>query len=61
MRFFLVFWFIATAASADLVTPTRTLRPGTLITEADLVVKGGGQSGMFDRIADVAGLSLIHI
>lgn len=55
MRFFLVFWFIATAASADLVTPTRTLRPGTLITEADLVVKGGGQSGMFDRIADVAG------
>ncbi len=44
-----------TASTADIVTPTRTLRPGTLITTADLVVKDADQGGMFDTIADVAG------
>ena len=46
---------LGTASAADIVTPTRTLRPGTLITTADLAMKDVDQFGMFDRIADVAG------
>ena len=55
MRFFLSFLMIGSIASADVVTPTRTLRPGTLITTADLMMKDIDQVGMFDRISDVAG------
>ena len=55
MRVLLIFLLTATIASADVVTPTRTLRPGTLITFNDLTIKGGEQAGMFDRISDVAG------
>lgn len=46
---------LGSASVADVVTPTRTLRPGTLITAADLVVKDADQGGMFDRIDDVVG------
>lgn len=55
MRIFLIFLVCATASYADVVTPTRTLRPGTLITIADLTVKAGEHPGMFDRISDVEG------
>lgn len=55
MRMFMALLLFASAASADVVTPTRTLRPGTLITEADLTIKGAEQVGVFDRISDVAG------
>ena len=55
MRWFIALVFCAHAVAADVVTPTRTLRPGTLITTADLTVQGGVQPGMFDRISDVAG------
>ncbi|WP_299204183.1 flagellar basal body P-ring formation chaperone FlgA [uncultured Tateyamaria sp.] len=46
---------IAASASADTVTPTRTLRPGTLITAADLTVRDGVQAGMFEYVSDVVG------
>ena len=46
---------LGSASVADVVTPTRTLRPGTLITAADLVVKDADQGGMVDRIDDVVG------
>lgn len=46
---------LGSASTADVVTPTRTLRPGTLITSADLAVKDADHQGMFDRIEDVAG------
>lgn len=55
MRLFLVLLLFGSSAAADVVTPTRTLRPGTLITMQDLTIKGGEQAGMFDRISDVAG------
>ncbi|MEP2892054.1 flagellar basal body P-ring formation chaperone FlgA [Tateyamaria sp.] len=55
MRAFLIFFLVSSAASADVVTPTRTLRPGSLITVEDLSVKSGEQVGMFDRVSDVAG------
>lgn len=55
MRLLLAIVLCASSVQADIVTPTRTLRPGTLITAADLVLKSGVQPGMFDRIADVAG------
>ena len=55
MRAFLALLLFSSAAFADVVTPTRTLRPGSLITEADLTIKDGDQVGMFDRTSDVAG------
>lgn len=55
MRYLLAFLMCASTVSADVVTPTRTLRPGTLITAADLTIKSGEADGMFDRISDVAG------
>jgi len=55
MRWILLFLLLGSTAWADVVTPTRTLRPGTVITSADLVLKAGVQVGMFDRIVDVAG------
>ena len=55
MRWFLVFLLGAQVVAADVVTPTRTLRPGTLITLQDLTIRDGQQMGAFDRITDVAG------
>ena len=55
MRWLMTLVLMATAGLAEVVTPTRTLRPGTLITTEDLVVKLIDQPGMFDRIEDVAG------
>lgn len=55
MRLVLAFLLCASASYADVVTPTRTLRPGTLITAADLTIKGGEHPGMFDRMSDVTG------
>ena len=55
MRWFLVFMLVAQVVAADVVTPTRTLRPGTLITLQDLTIRDGQQMGAFDRITDVAG------
>ncbi|WP_299774309.1 flagellar basal body P-ring formation chaperone FlgA [uncultured Tateyamaria sp.] len=46
---------IATSVSADTVVPTRTLRPGTLITAADLTIRDEVQAGMFEYMADVIG------
>ncbi|WP_241462573.1 flagellar basal body P-ring formation chaperone FlgA [Tateyamaria sp. ANG-S1] len=42
-------------AYADMVTPTRTLRPGTVITAQDLVLRDVELSGAFDRLSDVVG------
>lgn len=55
MRFALVLMLLASDASADVVTPTRTLRPGTLITDVDLMIKSGASPGAFNRISDVVG------
>jgi flagella basal body P-ring formation protein FlgA len=57
MRCFLILMAFAWGhmAAADVVTPVRTLRSGTLIDAADLTVKSGDRAGAFDRISDVAG------
>lgn len=55
MRVFLALLIFASSAAADVVTPTRTLRPGTLIAVDDLTIKTGEHVGMFDRISDVIG------
>ena len=55
IRWLLVFLLGAQVVAADVVTPTRTLRPGTLITLQDLTIRDGLQVGAFDRITDVAG------
>ncbi|MFL4469475.1 flagellar basal body P-ring formation chaperone FlgA [Tateyamaria armeniaca] len=55
MRYFFVFILFGSVCMADVVTLTRTLRPGTLITTADLTLKNADQNGMFDRVEDVAG------
>jgi len=55
IRYVFAIVLLGSSSFADVVTPTRTLRPGTLITAADLTVKDTEQNGMFDRIEDVAG------
>lgn len=55
MRLFFIICFMVGAASADTVMPTRTLRPGTLITAADVALRDGTTPGMFDRMSDVIG------
>ncbi|WP_415922545.1 flagellar basal body P-ring formation chaperone FlgA [Tateyamaria sp. SN6-1] len=54
-RWFLIAVLAGEMAAADVVTPTRTLRPGTLITVQDLTIRDGVYVGAFDRITDVAG------
>ena len=55
IRWILALCFSAQVVAADVVTPTRTLRPGTLITAQDLTIRDGLQVGAFDRITGVAG------
>ncbi|WP_299607888.1 flagellar basal body P-ring formation chaperone FlgA [uncultured Tateyamaria sp.] len=55
MRWFFILMLMATGSYADTVMPTRTLRPGTLITASDLTVRDGVHPGMFDRVSDVVG------
>ncbi|MEL7091368.1 MAG: flagellar basal body P-ring formation chaperone FlgA [Pseudomonadota bacterium] len=55
MRWIAVFIIWFQAAAADVVTPTRTLRPGALITADALTIRDGVHPGAFDRITDVAG------
>ncbi|WP_299684831.1 flagellar basal body P-ring formation chaperone FlgA [uncultured Tateyamaria sp.] len=55
IRWVLAFLLGAQMVAADVVTPTRTLRPGTLITVQDLTIRDGAHDGAFDRITDVAG------
>lgn len=46
---------VATSAAAETVVPTRTLRPGTVITAADLTIRDEVQAGMFGHVSDVVG------
>lgn len=55
MRWLIALLFCAQSVAADVVTPTRTLRPGALIEANDLTIRDGVHSGSFDRISDVAG------
>lgn len=55
IRWALFLIFIGQCVAADVVTPTRTLRPGTLIMPQDLTIRDGHHDGAFDRITDVAG------
>ncbi|WP_147111874.1 flagellar basal body P-ring formation chaperone FlgA [Tateyamaria sp. syn59] len=55
MRWIGILLLTAGIASADMVTPTRTLRPGTVITAADLVLRDAAHPGTFDRVLDVVG------
>ncbi len=55
MRSLLIFFLLSGAAIADVVTPTRTLRPGALITVTDLTIRDGDHPGAFDRVSDVVG------
>lgn len=52
---FAIICLFAGSAVADTVTPTRTLRPGTMITAADLTVRDGVQAGTFEFVSDVVG------
>ena len=46
---------VATSAAAETVVPTRTLRPGTVITAEDLTIRDEVQAGMFEYASDVVG------
>ena len=55
MKLALAFLICATSVSADMVTPTRTLRPGSLISAADITLKAGENLGAYDQLLDVLG------
>ncbi|MEL7164908.1 MAG: flagellar basal body P-ring formation chaperone FlgA [Pseudomonadota bacterium] len=55
MRWIVALIFCAQITAADVVTPTRTLRAGSLITADALTIRDGIHPGAFDRITDVAG------
>ncbi len=46
---------LATTALADLVVPTRTIRPGQIIEAGDVQIVDGSNGGSFDRLNDVIG------
>lgn len=47
--------FLAHSAAADIVVPTRTIRPESVLTAADLGVIAGERLDAFDRVEDVIG------
>lgn len=55
MRWCIAFLMMVQSVAADVVTPTRTLRPGSLIAASDLTIRDGEHPDAFDRITDVAG------
>ena len=55
MKFVLALMACGTSVSADIVTPTRTLRPGSLISASDVTLKGGENLGAYDQLLDVVG------
>ena len=55
MRMALVFCLLAGPALADIVVPTRTIRPGEVIAGTDLTLKPGTRDDVAGRIDDVIG------
>lgn len=55
MRALLILILSVQVAAADIVTPTRTIRPGMVITHSDVTIQAGRRNGVFDRIDDVVG------
>lgn len=55
MRFLLALLLLSQAALADVVVPTRTIRPDTVITAQDVTIVQGERPDSFDRVEDVVG------
>lgn len=55
MRLALLISLLAGSASADVVIATRTLRPHSLLTEQDVVLKTGSIPGVASDLAQVLG------
>ncbi len=55
MRLLLCVLFAASAAAADVVVPTRTLRANTVISHDDVKLVAGDVANVFDRLEDVIG------
>lgn len=55
MRILLALLLMSQAALADIVVPTRTIRPDTVITAQDLTIVKGQRPDAFDRVEDVVG------
>lgn len=51
----LVFLLTVQGALADVVVPTRTIRPNTIIGPEDMTIVLGERSNAFDRVEDVVG------
>ncbi|MBA84290.1 flagellar basal body P-ring formation chaperone FlgA [Thalassobius sp. S69A] len=56
MRTILALLILATPVQADVVLAARTLRPQTIVTAADLVVKGGTIPGVIEDPAALLGM-----
>jgi flagella basal body P-ring formation protein FlgA len=55
MRIFLFLLLMIQPALADVVVPTRTIRPNSVIMAEDVTIVGGEMANAFDRLEDVVG------
>ena len=55
MRVLIAFILLTQSALADMVVPTRTLRPATIVGYEDVTLVQGDRPNAFDRLEDVVG------
>ena len=55
MRLLIALSLLPTALLADIVVPSRTIRPAAIITAQDVTVRSGSRNDSFDRVEDVIG------
>ncbi len=55
MKYVLAFLFLAQSAIADVVVPTRTIRPESILSLDDIKLVDGERPNAFDRLEDVVG------
>jgi flagella basal body P-ring formation protein FlgA len=56
MRICIALCFLPIAALADVVVASRTIRPQSILTPADLAIKSGEMAGVFEDAADLIGM-----
>ena len=56
IRIGLILCFLPISALADVVVASRTIRPQSILTPADLAIKSGEMAGVFEDAADLIGM-----
>lgn len=55
MKLLIALSLLPTALLADIVVPSRTIRPAAIITAQDVTLRNGSRNDSFDRVEDVIG------